>query len=140
MAWLSSLAGGIGGAVGSVGSAIGSAASTVGSGIGQAVSGIGKGVGQLGQSFHSGVGKGTGLWDVAPTGTGEKIKTIAGGIQNVQSPWSKVGSALGQYAGNYLKQQYGQGVPSGPDYSQGGLRKGRKKSVEELIEEMSGRS
>jgi len=111
MAWLASLAGG-------VGSAVGGAASGVGKAVGGAASGLASGVGKMASGFHQGVGQGTGMW---------------GG----QAGWGGVANKLGQLTGSYAKSQNPIG---GIDF---GAKKSttpeKKKSTDEMLEELSGR-
>jgi len=134
MAWLASLAGG-------VGSAVGGAASGVGKAVGGAASGLASGVGKMASGFHQGVGQGTGMWG-GQAGTqagGAMIKNpMTGGVSMApQTGWGGVANKLGQLTGSYAKSQNPIG---GIDF---GAKKSttpeKKKSTDEMLEELSGR-
>ena len=129
MAWLASLAGGVGSAVGGAASGIGKAASTLGGGVGKMASG-----------FHQGVGQGTGMWG-GQAGTqagGAMIKNpMTGGVSAApQTGWGGVANKLGQLAGNYAQSK----SPVSMDFgSKNSTTSGKKKSADELLEELAGR-
>lgn len=127
MAWIASLASGIGSAIGSAGQFVGKAAS-----------GAGGGVGKIASDFHQGVGQGTGMWGGQPGSQpgGSMIKNpMTGGVTGTpQTGWGGVANKLGQLTGQYGKSQspisFGGKSPTIP--------KG-KKTAEEMLEELAGR-
>lgn len=91
-------------------------------------------------SFHQGVGQGIGLWG-GQAGTqvgGAVIKNpMTGGVTGAsQTGWGGVANKLGQFAGTYSKSHSPVSMDFGAKKS---TTSGKKKTADEMLEELAGR-